>query len=142
MASYPSYQINYPVRSGDEFTNIPIPQNTEENKDNNIVLSYYNNQTPIKIDQLNNEYTDGMEKNSSQHKKVISKDATKWYKNTKAVLTAFRSNFLLIFLPPAYIMKKLQFNEFLVFIFNFLAIIPLSKIMTVAIDDFATRLPP
>ncbi|CAG8602066.1 8125_t:CDS:2, partial [Cetraspora pellucida] len=89
-----------------------------------------------------NEVTDIEKRSKTQHEKVISKDAVKWYKNTKAVLTAFKSNFLLIFLPPAIILKKLQFNETLVFFFNFLAIIPLSKIMTVGIDDFATRLPP
>ncbi|CAG8687639.1 8624_t:CDS:2, partial [Gigaspora rosea] len=93
----------------------------------------------------NNDNTDNtdIEKNSkTQHEKVISKDAVKWYKNTRAILTAFKSNFLLIFLPPAIILKRFQFNAGLIFIFNFLAIIPLSKIMTVGIDDFATRLPP
>ncbi|CAG8480342.1 11360_t:CDS:2 [Scutellospora calospora] len=140
MPSYPNYEISYPVISDDEFTN--IPQNTEENKDSNNVINYYDVQNSIKTDDSNNEFTGDMEKNSSQHKKVISKDAIKWYKNSIAVLTAFRTNFLLIFLPPAFIMKKLQLDELLVFVFNFLAIIPLSQIMTAAIDDFATRLPP
>ncbi|CAG8617453.1 13378_t:CDS:2 [Cetraspora pellucida] len=95
---YPNYETHYPVRSDDESTNNAVPANTPDN-----------------------EVTDIEKHNKTQHEKVISKDAVKWYKNTKA---------------------KLQFNETLVFFFNFLAIIPLSKIMTVGIDDFATRLPP
>ncbi|CAG8663388.1 21632_t:CDS:2 [Dentiscutata erythropus] len=137
--AYQNYETNYTARSNDEFANNNTP-NYVVNNDNSHIISYYD--VPIK--DADNENVD-IEKNSNkknQHEKVMSKDAVKWYKNTKAILTAFKSNFLLIFLPPAIILKRFQFNSGLIFIFNFLAIIPLSKIMTVGIDDFATRLPP
>ncbi|CAG8559899.1 47_t:CDS:2 [Dentiscutata heterogama] len=136
--AYQNYETNYTVRSNDEFANNNTP-NYVVNNDNNHIISYYD----VSIKDSDNENVD-IEKNSkkNQHEKVISKDAAKWYMNTKTILTAFKSNFLLIFLPPAIILKRFQFNSGLIFIFNFLAIIPLSKIMTVGIDDFSTRLPP
>ncbi|CAG8601920.1 23034_t:CDS:2, partial [Racocetra persica] len=109
----PNYET---VRSDDEFIN-----NAEPTRIQNLY------EVTIKS---GNEVKDTEKANKTQHRKVMSKDATKWYKNTKAVLTAFKSNFLLIFLPPAIILKNFHVNEGLVFVFNFLAIIPLAKIMT------------
>nr|CAG8441573.1 1847_t:CDS:10 [Entrophospora candida] len=74
--------------------------------------------------------------------KIVSKDPVKWYKNTREILLAVKSNFLLIFLPPAIILKRFDVNDFIVLIFNFLAIIPLSKIMTTGIDDLSARFHP
>ncbi|CAG8527984.1 13462_t:CDS:2 [Racocetra fulgida] len=138
---YPNYETHYPVRSDNEFTNNAIPTRTQDDTNNNHNINFY--EVPIKSDIPDNEVNDSEKAIAkTQHEKVISKDAVKWYRNTKAVLTAFKSNFLLIFLPPAIILKRYEFSATLVFVFNFLAIIPLSKIMTVGIDDFATRLPP
>lgn len=54
----------------------------------------------------------------------------------------FKSNFLLIFLPPAIILKKFDVNAEVLLFFNFLAIIPMAKIMTVGINDLSARLHP
>ncbi|CAG8637139.1 418_t:CDS:2, partial [Racocetra fulgida] len=123
------------VRSDDEFINNAEPTRIQDNNKNRSSIT--------NLDEVSIKSGNDTEKaNKTQHRKVISRDATKWYKNTRAVLTAFKSNFLLIFLPPAIMLKYFHVHEGLVFVFNFLAIIPLAKIMTVGIDDFATRLPP
>lgn len=74
--------------------------------------------------------------------KIVSKDPVKWYKNTREILLAVKSNILLIFLPPAIIMKRFDVNDNILLFFNFLAIIPLSKIMTTGIDDLSARFHP
>ncbi|CAJ0897725.1 4294_t:CDS:2, partial [Entrophospora sp. SA101] len=74
--------------------------------------------------------------------KIVSKDPVKWYRNTREILLAVKSNFLLIFLPPAIIMKRFDVNDNILLFFNFLAIIPLSKIMTTGIDDLSARFHP
>ncbi|CAG8441852.1 11858_t:CDS:2 [Diversispora eburnea] len=74
--------------------------------------------------------------------KIITRSPVKWYRNTRAVLQTVKSNFLLIFFPPALILQAYKFNELILFFVNFLAIIPLSKIMTVGIDDLSARLGP
>jgi len=90
------------------------------------------------------EYQDveAPKKYNKQKNQIITKSPVKWYKNTRAVLQMFKSNFLLIFLPPAIIMKRFGVNENILFFFNFLAIIPMAKIMTVGINDISARLHP
>jgi hypothetical protein len=91
------------------------------------------------------EYQDVEEpqkKYNKQKDQTISKSPVKWYKNTRTILQMFKSNFLLIFLPPAIIMKKFNVDESILFFFNFLAIIPMAKIMTVGINDLSARLHP
>jgi len=81
-------------------------------------------------------------KPNKQKNQIITKSPVKWYKNTRAVLQMFKSNFLLIFLPPAIIMKRFGVNESILFFFNFLAIVPLAKILSVGINDLSARLHP
>ena len=81
-------------------------------------------------------------KYNKQKNQIITKSPVKWYKNTRAVLQMFKSNFLLIFLPPAIILKRFEVKAEILLFFNFLAIIPMSKIMTVGINDLSARLHP
>lgn len=58
------------------------------------------------------------------------------------------TNFLLIFLIPAIVLPRMHLEErfhdvfYLNFIFNFLAIIPLSNIMTIGVEDLSAFLGP
>lgn len=81
-------------------------------------------------------------KHKNQKNQIITKSPVKWYRNTRAVLQMFKSNFLLVFLPPAIIMKRFGVNESILFFFNFLAIVPMAKILSVGINDLSARLHP
>ncbi|RGB37858.1 hypothetical protein C1646_638601 [Rhizophagus diaphanus] len=72
-----------------------------------------------------------------------------WREFTWSILRKGRmTNFLLIFLIPAIVLPRLHLEErfhdvfYLNFIFNFLAIIPLSNIMTIGVEDLSAFLGP
>lgn len=91
---------------------------------------------------LEKDASRGIHIHTPKKPKLVSKDPVKWYRNTREILLAVRSNILLIFLPPAIIMKRFNVDDNILLVFNFLAIIPLSKIMTTGIDDLSARLHP
>ncbi|CAG8462163.1 11854_t:CDS:2 [Racocetra persica] len=83
---YPNYETHYPVRTDNEFTNNAIPTKVQDDTNNNhSSINFY--EVPIKSDIPDNEVNDTEKAaNKTQHEKVISKDAVKWYRNTKAIL--------------------------------------------------------
>ncbi|KAG9304109.1 hypothetical protein G9A89_006019 [Geosiphon pyriformis] len=73
---------------------------------------------------------------------IIHHNPLVWFDHTKSVVTSIKANWLLIFFIPAVVLPHLQqhVSAILIFIFNMLAIIPLAKILTIAIDDSTARL--
>lgn len=61
---------------------------------------------------------------------------------TLRVLKRRKINFLLIFFVPAIVLKKYEVDELVVFCFNFVAIIPLSSILSVGLEDLVARIGP
>ncbi|CAG8627613.1 9960_t:CDS:2 [Rhizophagus irregularis] len=141
----------YPSGTG----NVPVYDNNFSNRRSILVEPNHNyppnNHVRYDIHQPQNaHYANEKENVRFQHdveaprktNKIISKSPVKWYRNTRAVLQMFKSNFLLIFLPPAIIMKRFGVNESILFFFNFLAIVPMAKILSVGINDLSARLHP
>ncbi|RIA84146.1 hypothetical protein C1645_784770 [Glomus cerebriforme] len=71
-----------------------------------------------------------------------------WREFSVSILRRGRVNLLLIFLIPAILLPKLHIEErfhdifYFNFVFNFLAIIPLSNIMTIGVEDLSAYLGP
>ncbi|CAG8792157.1 16079_t:CDS:2, partial [Acaulospora morrowiae] len=66
-----------------------------------------------------------------------------WIENMISVIVRTgRVNLLLVFFIPAVLMKHYDSNKVLLTIFNFLAIVPLSNLMTTGLDDLTARIGP
>ncbi|CAG8441349.1 14170_t:CDS:2 [Funneliformis mosseae] len=139
--SYTSY-YNHPSILGHDGRNQHqnVHVHYELNQPHDVYHTSDNEKGPIKYQNFDD--VEAPKKINKQRNQIITKSPVKWYRNTRAVLQMFKSNFLLIFLPPAIIMKKFGVNENVLFFFNFLAIIPMAKIMTVGINDLSARLHP
>jgi hypothetical protein len=83
----------------------------------------------------NNEDSD-LERSNILHRK------SNWIFHTISILKLNKTNALLIFFIPAVVMKALNVDETVTFFFNFLAIIPLSNILTIGVGDLAARFGP
>ncbi|CAJ0829263.1 11951_t:CDS:10 [Entrophospora sp. SA101] len=72
----------------------------------------------------------------------IKQRESNWMFHTVSILKLNKTNALLIFFIPAVVLKALNVDETITFFFNFLAIIPLSNILTIGVGDLAARFGP
>nr|CAG8463200.1 6535_t:CDS:10 [Entrophospora candida] len=72
----------------------------------------------------------------------IKQRESNWIFHTVSILKLNKTNALLIFFIPAVVLKALNVDETITFFFNFLAIIPLSNILTIGVGDLAARFGP